>query len=380
MRKQKRGDALNIAAHDWNRLVDVANAGRIGQTGGDSRKNGDVFVTVKNGLGRDLMRYAAVCIGYPTALHTGQNDMIFPLYKSSLRGQDADSANNPVLGILQEPIANGRWGVAQIAGVTPAQFSHYDTPSENPGPFAVMSDLDDKLAMSDFGPIQVLQRNFTLASGNGADDRYFMVKIATPVSLGAVNFHFTPTAWDASPNFNYAGMVFDAQTGDARHVGVFGDSETLGEPVGRLYLGRLGRYVVTVNWAASPSALSFVANDRLECRVSWISQTNPALTEAEYHSFSPFGWGQSAGLQVSESLSGERSFFFNVTSTPVQIPMPGITFRKVLASGSAASTPTTNGYGRIRVVRIGGSPHNALWTNAEYVTAWARSSSAGPVV
>ncbi len=133
----------------------MANGG-IGQTAGVGAKRNPNCVWVKNTLGRDLDRYAAVCIGSPTPveLHTGKNDQVFLLVNGSVAGRESVAAPSvdPVLGILAEPIANDRLGLVQIAGVTPARFRHTEAlvvASYIP-PSATISDLDDALVFSQF--------------------------------------------------------------------------------------------------------------------------------------------------------------------------------------------------------------------------------------
>ncbi len=120
MRKAKRGDALNIRAGDWNRLCDLAGPG-LNQSPGSAPDNAFGIVYVKNTLGRDLERYAAVCVGSPVLAvpMNGKNDPIFSLVNGSLRAQ---GQSDPVIGILQEPIAQNRFGRVQVSGITPASF------------------------------------------------------------------------------------------------------------------------------------------------------------------------------------------------------------------------------------------------------------------
>ncbi len=215
---------------------------------------------------------------------TTQIDPVFSMVNGSLR---ARANHDHMIGILQEPIANGRIGQVQIEGVTPASFIFSESNSGGVNSVAaecaVLADNKDMLAVSQFGPIRVLQRNLGNTSGNTGAGKYWLVEIGQPATLGSAVISYT-TAWTATANESRTWV--SPAWGDFMHLGVHGDSElgTLLPDFGQLYISRTGRYEVTVEWNFAPSSPpSWSVGDRVEWAVNWSDGT-------EYGGFAVDQW------------------------------------------------------------------------------------------
>ncbi len=120
MRRAKPGDSLNIAANDWNRLLDMANSGAVGARAGRGEPNlggfGANWVYVKNTSGSDRARFDCMSLGSLVFdLQTNaRQDVIF-------QAVAADPAKPPA--ILLEPIANNRFGRAVVHGLVYAKVA-----------------------------------------------------------------------------------------------------------------------------------------------------------------------------------------------------------------------------------------------------------------
>lgn len=373
MRKVKRGDSLSIEAGDWNRLADMAN--RFGgQSTPGSARVGPEMVWVKNTLGRDLRQYAAVCIGYPTPVewHTGKNDQVMQLINGSVQGRYADyTGQEPVIGILQEPIADGRYGLAQISGVTPAYFRAGEVQgiggSQVLPDFATISDIDDALVFSTIGPIRFLHRNMGGGSSTswGTSVYRWVLLGGPPISLGRVivrgNYDGT-----GDTGGNWTGI-----TGDQRSVGLYGSTGVSGAyPSGALQLCRPGRYMVNVRYDvpwSNPSG-GFATGDRAEWRASWGSIR-------DFGTCTPSAWSE------GPTVTGERSFAVDVAgvTTPHTILLPVIEGRRIALAGSATTLTIVSGSIEVEVIMIGAKDYSIYWSKDLKDTAFARGASAGPL-
>ena len=335
---------------------------------------------IKNTLGRDLSRFAAVCIGFPNPveLHTGKNDQIFELVNGSVaRRSSIYVGGEPVLGVLQEPIADGRIGLAQISGVTPAYFRYNDAlvlSGTTPPEFAMMSDTDDALVFAAHGPVRVLHRNVSLSS-SWSTDKYRWVQLGTAgPSLGTVKFN---------GEYNGSAATWLSWQGDRRSVGVYGDSGESGggNPLGLLTLCRPGRYRAITRWsiAANAPGSGYAQWDRAEWRVRFPSDPqNFANNFDQFGTCAPSLWGASAWL-----ISGERSFYYTVsdTSTPVSLPQPAIDAYKVPSATGTSATALTFQTGTIEteIIHLGPKRHDIWWTKDLKDAAFARGATAGPI-
>jgi hypothetical protein len=117
------GQPADKSAETWNAFVDAANAHKRsnrtgGGPGGAGFLNSDI-VLVKNDSGEDLDRYSAVIIREPIVL-PADNEIDFKLnliFKVEIATADDIKAGLPFL-ILAEPIPDGLFGQAVIAGAT----------------------------------------------------------------------------------------------------------------------------------------------------------------------------------------------------------------------------------------------------------------------
>ncbi len=192
-------------------------------------------------IGRDLSRYAAVILGSPTTveLHNGQNDQVFQLVNGSMASVSSNLASRePVIGVTQEPIANGRLGQVQISGVTPAQFRSGEViiPSFQAPEFATISDLDDMLVASQFGPVRLLHRNVSVGHTPGwtSASQYWWVLLGGAQFVGSIYLEGV---------FNGSSTVtWDTVFGDRRAMGLYGSTGETGDgsPAGNLLLNRSG--------------------------------------------------------------------------------------------------------------------------------------------
>lgn len=373
MRKRNRGQNLDINANDWNRVCDLANQ-KIGQQPGSGSRLQPNCIWVKNTLGRDLSRYAAVCIGYPTPVewHTGKNDQVMQLINGSVQGRDANYfGQEPVIGILQEPIANGRYGQAQITGVTPAYFRAGEVQgigaSQVLPDFATISDIDDALVFSTIGPIRFLHRNMGGGSGTswGTGVYRWVLLGGPPISLGRV---IVRGNYDGTGNTggNWTGIV-----GDQRSVGLYGSTGVSGAyPSGALMLCRPGRYAVNVRYDvpwSNPSG-GFSTGDRAEWRATWGSIR-------DFGTCTPSAWSE------GPSITGERSFAVDVAGagTPVTIVLPVIEGRRIALSGTATTLTILSGSIEVEVIMLGAKDYHITWSKDLKDTAFARGASAGPL-
>lgn len=392
IRKVRKGEPLSVSARDWNKIADAVNVFGNQSTPG-SAQIGSEFVIVKNTLNRDLDRYAAVCIDSPVLIEpmTGKNDPVFRLLNPSLQsllGRQSD----PVVGILQEPIAQNRFGLAQISGVTPASFawSENNTGGTNTSApeFATISDDKDMLCFAQFGPVRVLQFNLAVTNGNMGTGKYIMVQLGQPATLGSVGLSYSlaTSTWPTTP----AAPAGWGGQGDFQRMGLHGDSEnpSLG-PLGKLYISRPGRYFVTVEWRFTLlESVTWNAGDRLEWRVNWPGPL------AEYGGCHIAYWGSAGGVgTVSGSpvvIRGERVFYFNLPGAGGQeIPVPGIEAVRIPTTGSPSSIsispPLLAGFASI--VRYGAPGNstgqsgswNSFWTKAKRDASWARGVNDGPI-
>ena len=375
MRKRNRGQDLDLHANDWNRLCDIAGGG-IGQQPGNGGRMSPTTVWVKNSLGRDLSRYAAVCIcdTTPNELATGKNDQVYKLVNGSLLGRGPSYFyGEPILGVLQEPIADGRIGLALIAGVTPAQFRYNENGSTATADFADISDLDDKLTFSNYGPIRVISRTQLVNEANST--KYYLVELGTASSLGTTLWVSDEITWNSGAAYNYGNIWSSAlKDGDGVRVGLYQVGTTT-----ELRLGRIGRYEVVVDWMVLTTGLA--SGDRVDLMVNWPRTPNmtPAGgTDSEFVAIPPAFITDALFNNVTV---GHRShIFYNTGSTPIAVPVPicGIKAIKT-TSGGSTSTLTITGRLRVRVTRFGSAAYKTVWTEAQRDAAWARGASAGPV-
>ena len=369
MRKRNRGQDLDINANDWNRVCDLA-GNKVGQTAGRGARAADDCVWIKNTLGRDLPRWSAVFIGKPTPdeLATGQNDQVYSLINPSMQGQQ--SAGEPIIGILNEPIASTRIGLAQVYGVTPA-FFRYDESATTPGDFACISDLGDMLTFANGGPIRVLSRH---AVSLGNSTKGWLVQLGTSPSQVSVNWLSEEITWNTALGYDY-GNIWDGASkwGDAVRCGLYQVGTT-----SELRINRLGRWLVNIDWHADLLS-GFASTDTLAWRVLWhgnLDGIGGGVHFAEYGRADAV-WLSGGGL--GNRIAGGRSFTFNITSNaPQTLHLPWITGRVIPASGSPTST-TVNGRIRIRVQRVGSPAYTTEWTETKRDNAWARGSTAGPI-
>lgn len=375
-KKVKRGDSLSIEARDWNRLADMSN--RFGnQSTPGAAQVGPEMVWVKNTLGRDLSRYAAVCLcdTTPNELATGQNDPVYAIVNGSLRDRVSSySSGEPIVAVLQEPIANGRLGLAQISGVTPASFRYNENGSSVTSDYADISDLDDKLTFCSFGPIRVLSRTQAVNSDNST--KFYLVELGTAQGLGSACWCSSDITWSSIFGNNY-GDIWATKTGDAVRVGMYQVGSTT-----ELRLGRVGRYLVIIDYSIIWPGLS--AGDRLDFMVR-----SP-------RTFATFSAGDvvPSGSHESEYVSIPAVFisgtdYYHVgqrvhplyvlgNSPAVTIPLPGVAAYKTSSGGTQTSLSVT-GRMRVNVIRLGAGPFNTTWTETMRNTAWGRAAGAGPV-
>jgi len=179
LKKVSKGDPLRIPADTFNTFIDVAQAFRDRQ---QSQAGGFQFtplptgiVTVRNASGEDQDRFAVLCIT-GIVIPPADNESEFknrPTFEADVPSE----ANLNKCVILCEPIADGRFGQAMIAGVTPV---HLDVQSET-HEFAVpKSGTTSSLQSTAGGPIRILWKE----SGTGV--RWAVVQF--PVGGGSQPF------------------------------------------------------------------------------------------------------------------------------------------------------------------------------------------------
>ncbi len=368
MRKAKRGDPLAIQARDWNKLADIANQFGSQSTAG-SRKLNPNCIWVKNTLGRDLRLYAAVCIGYPTPVefYTGKSDQVFQLINGSVAGRSTYVCGEPVIGILQEPIADGRIGQVQVVGATPAYFRSGEVDPQQTSDWATISDMDDALIFSHTGPIRFLHRNIGLAgSSTWGTDAYRWVLLGGP----------TPALPTALIRGDYGGtstVDWTSITGDQRAVGLIGSAGVGGVgnvPAGDLVLTRLGRYHVRIAFSLlwnNPGG-GFATLDRCEWRILWPG--------AEFGGVTPSAWN-------ATTITGERSFVIDVTNlaSPQTITLPTVAARR-LANATGVLTDLTfqTSSIEVEVIKIAPKqPFNIFWSKDLKDAVFARGATDGPL-
>lgn len=378
MRKRNRGQALDINANDWNRVCDLANP-KIGQSAGNGATRDPNKVWIKNTLGRDLSRFAAVCIGFPTPieLHTGRNDQVYQLINGSVQGRFTGySGGELVIGVLPEPIASNRIGLAQIDGVIPAQFRHSELNGPGgigPPEFATISDLDDMLVPAQFGSVRVLHRNIS-ASGTWTSDKSWWVQLGSSApSLGSIRLR---GQFDGNP----ANNIWNELIGDRRALGFYSEDGEVGSyPAAQnLKLCRPGRYHVVVRYLVSPNAPGggYATGDRVEWRASWADG-------GSWYQHYVHGTGTPSAWSEAVQCVGERTFHLAVNdlATPSTIPMPTIEAKRIPFSGSAATSLTLASGGKIEVeaIHLGARAYTTFWSKTLKDAAFGRGSSAGPI-
>lgn len=378
IRKVRKGDSLEISARDWNRLADMANVfGK--QTGSSSAQIGPDEVWVKNSLGRDLGLYAAVCLcdTTPNELADGKNDQVFRIINGAMvdRGS-AYSWGEPIIGVLQEPIADGRIGRAKISGVTPASFRHDENGRTITLDYADISDLDDKLTFCNFGPIRVLSRAQGVGGGN--INKFYLVELGTVSGLGSAIWTSSDITWNASPTYDYGDIWASSKNGDAVRVGLYQVGST-----SELRLGRAGRYLVFVDWSITTSGTS--SGDRIDYMARFTRVNAPSG-----FALVPIGSNENVFRTVPAAFSTDSDFgqimcdqrvipMYVVSGPAAQtIPVPGVKIVRTTSGGSASSV-TATGRIRVHVVRLGAGHFDTLWTEAMRNTAWGRAAGAGPV-
>jgi hypothetical protein len=319
------------------------------------------IVQVKNTLGRGLARCSAVLIGNPTPSGLGTEAAdLYTLVNPSLRGQRAAySGDEPIVGILLGDLSSGETGVAQIAGVVPAAFRYDETGGTVASAWADISDTDDKLTFSNFGPIRVLQRDATVNLASAS--KVWMVDLGSPTSLGSTDWLSSEITW--ANTFEY-GNIWSTKIGDAIRVGLHQVGTTTA-----LRLGRVGRYWVVVEWSL---LFAITTGDRISWRIAWSDSQQQIQGEFNTDHFpAPFG-----------PFVGERSFsIINTGDAPVSpIPLPSFRIVRVpTGGGSSALITNANGRIRVRVVKLGAGPFNTVWPEANRDAAWARSATAWPL-
>lgn len=375
MRKANRGQPLEISANNWNRLCDLAGS-NVSQRPGRAGEVGAEFVYVQNTLGRDLSRFAAVCVGMPTPtqLADGKADQIFQLINGSVAGRYSGYfGGEVVVGVLPEPIAAGRIGRVQISGVTPAAFRSGEAAVVSgtvQADFATISDLDDMLVSAQFGSVRVLHRNISAAASS--TDKYWLVLLGTAApSLGSIRMRGIYQGTNS--------ITWNELYGDRRAMGFYGENGEAGinsfPAPGPLKVCRPGRYHAVVRFRIGTVAPSggYVAGDRGEWRVTW--DTGGIFT-TEYGSVTPQAWG-------SFEVCGEKSFSLLVhdTTSAVSIPLPTTEAKRITFASGATTSLTMDGAGTIEVelIYLGAKAYYTLWTKAARDAAFARGSSAGPI-
>lgn len=378
MRKRNRGQSLDIHANDWNRVCDLAGQ-KLGQKPGGGAKLGPGEVWVKNSLGRDLGRYAAVCLcdTTPNELADGKNDQVYQIVNGSLLGRGtAYLSGEPIVGVLQEPIANTRIGRAKIAGVTPASFRFDENGRTVTLDYADISDLDDKLTFCNFGPIRVLSRAQAVNVGNSS--KFYMVELGTVSGLGSAIWATSDITWNSSPTHNYGNVWTSSRNGDAVRVGLYQVGTT-----SELRLGRPGRYIIILDWSIFTSGVS--SGERVDCMARFTPFSTPSGMPLV-----PLGGSENTFQTVPASFTGtsdfgqvmcdQRVLQMYLTGGPIAttIPVPGIQVTKTTSAGVTTSL-TVTGRLRVHVIRLGAGHYDSVWTEAMRNTAWGRGSGAGPV-
>lgn len=116
----KAGDKFAPKAFEFNAMLDAGSAflnGNNQRLGGglESGANAPVWVWVKNATGGDLDRYQAITIGNPLWTLDASHNLRSVVFE----GIDDDDAKP--IGILQQPLKDGRIGRAVLQGVTLAK-------------------------------------------------------------------------------------------------------------------------------------------------------------------------------------------------------------------------------------------------------------------
>lgn len=361
--------------------MDVTGPGAINASTRGSRAISGETVYVKNSLGRDLSRFSAVLIGPTTDLPTGENDPVFNLINPSLQNLVNRTGRAFTVGILPEPIANNRTGLAQISGVTPARFNETEQPAGTPVLFAHMSDRNDMLVASSSGPISVLSTATILNSTS----RLLWVRLGQEDSLAAGFLNYSIPTWNANPSsvFSYGTGCTYTNFSDALRLGLYSSHTSGSAPAGKLRIARNGRFFINVDWNIAPKNTNSLpsAGDRFEYVVNWGGLI------ADFGSISYSAWSGASELSagLNWSITGNRVFAVNQqtnmdASFGYEIVIPGVTVKRLNSSGVVQSTLELQGDGQIYVACMGPQTSGINpWTTTQKNTVWARTNTGGPI-
>lgn len=370
MQKANSGDPLSIHAKDWNRLCDIANAGSFGQRGGNAQKEDSNFVTIKNTLGRDLTRYSAVAIYFPLNEPVATQDYIHEVVNGSLQSC-GEVTQSPVIGILPEPIANGRWGKAQIAGVAIARFSgegRVATGVAN-NRYGEMSDLGDCLRFSSQGSVRVLQ--FFTNSGSTANNNFKLRAVllgGNHPALASVELK-----WENSNPTVAGNLVWTPQAHDYNGVGAFLDTVN---SESRLFLSRPGKYEIIYQWEAklnsSVTLGSGVPGDTIEWRSDLIDPADA------YGGDRRFGYVTQRVWDNGPFAGGEHTIWYENNGAgraDYMVPYVWLVVKRV-TGGSVSDVTAFNTLGRVKVIYHGQSNIKTQFLKADADAMWNRGYGA----
>lgn len=180
------GQPLRIPAAAYNAFVDAAVDLRMRQQRGGGaesagRRRESGLVLLRNDSGGDLDRFAIVTLS-GVAISPAENLNEFqaaPIFTAT-----APVAGSPV-AVLQEPIADGKYGQAMVSGVTPCLVTVNDAGHQYCEATAGVTDALSSVAL---GSIRILWSDAGSGSGSGsgsgAENQWSVVALGPAAALG----------------------------------------------------------------------------------------------------------------------------------------------------------------------------------------------------
>ncbi len=364
IRKVKRGDPFAVEAREWNLIADSINRG-AGQTAGRRGSLDPNFITVRNNLGRDLPRFAAVVPhrDASAAIPTANEDYIFTLSNGSINSLEND-LESPQIGILAEPIANGRIGRAQVAGVALARVSNEGrsgsgVSSQYANRYCELSDLGDCLRFSSQGSVRVLH-----VTAHTTERLCLVLLGGNHPSLASSRFAATRTT---------AGVrAVTPQVSDHYGVGSYCDD------VSKIFLARPGRYEVSIAWKVYVY-YALTGNEWFE----WTSSWQPWLGGFVHEAGGSRHWqfGASAGPLCGGTHIDTISQFTIEGGGAIATEIPAFPTIQIAVRGFVGIQPTAQYTidSIISIKYLGQSTLTAPFTSTQAAAIYARGAG-GPTI
>ena len=159
LRKVQAGQRLRIPARAYNAFIGAVRD--LGQKRhdalGETRRSPGLppgLVYVQNDTGDDLGRFAVVGIQETTTVvDVIDNEIEFTNHPVLVACSPLARLDAPRVAILTEPLANGAFGIAQVAGVTPCKVNIVDLDHTAAGP---TDGVTDYLTSAPTGPARIL--------------------------------------------------------------------------------------------------------------------------------------------------------------------------------------------------------------------------------